>query len=184
LFAALTHDAVSGVKLFLDQGANPRSIPDFERVGRNALLATPGLGLHPEFTTRVANDARWQELSNAGTAQNFYSILGVDLITPPQWATVSFAWTLHILFWAPAMHSAGQALQAITQYLTQNPGIDPLHDPAFLKRRRTFASQLQKAIQKAPLFDDALGLITFFFAATPASKNVAITYAGKNVAYT
>ena len=53
LFAALTYDAASGVRLFRDQSANPRSLPDFERVGRNALLATPGLGLHPEFTKRL-----------------------------------------------------------------------------------------------------------------------------------
>ncbi|HYK37850.1 hypothetical protein [Alloacidobacterium sp.] len=184
LFATLTYEAASGVKLFLDQDANPRSIPDFERVGRNALLVTPGLGLHPEFTTRLADDVQWQEISKAGTAQNFYGVIGVDQINPPQWATISFAWTVHILFWAPAMHSTGQALQAISQYLTQHPGIDPLNDRGFLARRQAFVSQLQNAIQKAPLFDDALGLMTMFLAAPPVNKNVVITYAGKKTAYT
>lgn len=184
LFASLSYDSRTGGNLFLDQGANPRSIADLERVGRNALLGTPGLGLHPEFMTRLADDVQWQQMSNAGTAQNFYAIIGVDQISPPQWATVSFAWTLHILFWAPAMHSTGQALQAISQYLAQNPGIDPLHDPGFLRRRRTFASQLQNAIQKTPLFNDALGLMTMFLAAPPASKDVEIIYVGKRTAYT
>jgi hypothetical protein len=184
LFASLSYDSRTGRNLFLDQEANPRSIADLEKVGRNALLGTPGLGLHPEFRTRLADDALWQQMSNAGTSPNFYAIIGVDQISPPQWATVSFAWTLHILFWAPAMHSTGQALQEISQYLAQNPGIDPLRDPGFLRRRQTFASQLKNAIQKAPLFNDALGLMTMLLAASPASKDVEITYAGKKTAYT
>lgn len=184
LLASICYDGATGRNLFLNQAGNPRDIADLGKVGRNALLATPGLGLHPEFTRRFADSAQWLQMSNAGTAQNFYAILGVDEIDPPQWATVSFAWTLHILFWAPAMHSAGQALQAVTQYLAQNPGADPLRDPVFLRLRQTFASQLKNAIQKAPLFNDALGLMTMFLAAPPASKNVEITYAGKKAAYT
>jgi hypothetical protein len=182
--ASLSYDSATARNLFLDQTSNPRSIPELEKVGRNALLATPGLGLNPTFTRCLEVDTQWQQISNAGTAQNFCAIMGVDQINPPGWATISFTWTLHILFWAPAMHSTGQALQAISQYLAQNPGVDALHDAGFLKRRQTFASQLKNAIQKAPLFDDALGLMTMFLAAPPASKEVAITYSGKKTAYT
>ena len=182
-FASLGYDSVTARNLFLDQSSNPRSIPDFEKVGRNALLATPGLGLHQEFTTRLANDAQWQQISNAGSVQNFYATIGVDQIDPPQWATTSFTWTHHIVTWAPAMHSAGQALQAIAQYLTQNANINALQDAGFLKRRQTFASQLKSVIQKTPLFNDALGLLTMYLAALPANKEVAITYAGKKTEY-
>ncbi len=184
LLAALCYDSTTGRNLFLDQAANPRSIADLERVGRNALLATPGLELDTEFTKRIADDAQWQKIRDAGTAQNFYTVLGVDVTSPPAWAALSFTWTQHVVRWAPAMHSAGQALQAVTQYLAPTPGTDPLHDQEFLKRRQTFASQLKNAIQKTPLFNDALGLITMYLAAPPASKNVAITYAGKRTAYT
>jgi hypothetical protein len=183
LLASLGYDSASGKNLFLDQAANPRSIADLEKVGRNALLATPGLGLHQEFTARLADDTQWQQISNAGTPQNFYAVIGVDQSTPPPWAIVSFSWTLHILLWAPAMHSTGQALQAILQYPNPTPGADLLRDPGFLKRRQTFANQLKNAIQKTPLFNDALGVITMATAATPANKSIAITYAGKTKTY-
>jgi hypothetical protein len=182
LFASLSYDGNTGRNLFLDQG-NPRTIADYQEVGRKALLNTPGLGLSSQFVAGLNNPAMWQQLLNAGTSQHFNQILGVDLANPPQWAETSFAWTLHVAFWAAAMHSTGQALQGVLQYLAQNPGIYPLHDTGFLNRRKTFAAQLQTAIQKAPLFDDSLGLMTIFDAATPLSKTVSITYAGITKTY-
>jgi hypothetical protein len=184
LFASLNYDGISGRNLFLDGGANPRSITDYQEVGRKALMNTPGLELNPEFRARLGDPAEWQRLLNAGPSQNFYQILGVDLANPPAWAIVSFTWTVHVIFWASAMHSTGQALQSVLQYLKQNPGINPLQDAGFVRRRKTFAAQMQSAIQKAPLFDDALGLMTIFNGATPLSKTVTITYAGMTETYT
>ncbi|WP_263385202.1 hypothetical protein [Granulicella arctica] len=183
LFASLNYDGTTAKSLFLDQNANPRSVADYQEVGRRALLNTPGLSLSPQFIGSLNNPVVWQQLLNAGTSQNFNQLLGVDLANPPMWAQISFTWTLHIVFWASAMYSAAQALQGVQQYLAQNPGVYPLHDTAFLNRRKTFASQLQRAIQKAPLFDDALGLITVFDAAVPLSKTVSITYAGITKTY-
>ena len=177
-YVSLGYDGPTGSQLFLDRQSNARTIEDLEKVGRVATLSTPGLGLNQVYTALLADDLKWQQIRGSGSATNFYASLGVDQITPPQWAIISYAWTLHILFWASAMHSAAQALQAVVQYLNQNPGIYPLHDQAFLKRRQTFASQLKNAIQKTPLFNDALGLVTMYLAATPKSKNVVITYAG------
>lgn len=183
LFASLNYDGVTGRNLFLDRAANPRAIADYQEVGRNALLKTSGLGLSQQFIAGLGNPVMWQQLLNAGTSQNFNQILGVDLANPPEWAEISFTWTLHVVSWASAMHSTGQALQAVLRYLTQNPGIYPLHDAGFLKLRKTFASQLQNCIQKAPLFDDALGLMNIFDAATPLTKTVTITYAGITKTY-
>ncbi|WP_058187822.1 hypothetical protein [Terracidiphilus gabretensis] len=183
LFASLGYDGASGRSLFLDAAQNPRSIADYQQVGRNALLNTPGLGLSPQFIAGMNNPTVWPQLLDAGSSQHFYQILGVDLANPPQWAVVSFTWTLHVVYWASAMHSTAMALQSVLQYLTQNPGIYPLHDAGFLSKRKTFASQLQNAIQKAPLFDDALGLMTIFSAATPLSKSVTITYASITKTY-
>jgi hypothetical protein len=183
LYASLGYDGVSGRNLFLDAAQNPRSIADYQQVGRNALLNTPGLGLSPQFVAGMNNPTVWPQLLDAGSSQHFYQILEVDLANPPQWAVVSFTWTLHVVFWASAMHSTAMALQSVLQYLAKNPGIYPLHDAGFLSKRKTFASQLQSAIQKAPLFDDALGLMTIFGAATPLSKSVTITYASVTKTY-
>jgi hypothetical protein len=181
--AALNFDGAACRNLFLDHNQAARSIADFQEVGRNALLATPGLGLDQRFLDSVRDDAKWHQMLDAGTPQHFYQIIGVDLLNPPPWAILSFTWTSHFVFWAPAMHSTGQALQAVIQYLPQPAGTDLLHDATFLKLRQTFASQLRTAIQKTPLFHDALGLITIFLAAPPSTKTVAITYTGKTKTY-
>ena len=178
LFISLNYDGASSRNLFLDSGANPRSAADYHEVGRNALLSTPGLGLSPQFIACLKEPAIWQKLLDAGSDQPFYRILGVPLGNPPAWAQISFTWTLHVVFWSSAMHSAGQALQGVLQYLAQNPGPNSLQAPEFQKRRKAFAGQLLTAIKKTPLFDDALGLMTVFEAATPLSKAVTITYAG------
>ncbi len=183
LFASLSYDGTSGRNLFLDQSATARNVADYQEVGRKALLSTPGLGLSPLFIAKLNDTAAWQQLLNAGPPQNFNRMLAVDLINPPAWAQISFAWTQHVSLWAAAMHSTGQALQNLLQYLAQSPGILPLQDAGFMSRRKTFANQLQSAIQKAPLFDDALGLLTIFDAAAPLSKAVTITYAGVTKTY-
>jgi hypothetical protein len=178
LLVSLDYSGIAGRNLFLDQNATPRSVADYQEVGRNALLSTPGLGLSSQFISCLREPVIWQRLLNAGPPQHFYQILGVDLAEPPVWAQISFTWTQHFVVWAPAMHSAGHALQGVLQYLTQNPGIKSLDNPDFQRRRKTFAGQLLSAIQKASLFDDALGLMTIFEAAPPLSKTVTITYAG------
>ncbi|MGC2400512.1 MAG: hypothetical protein WA510_12035 [Acidobacteriaceae bacterium] len=184
LFVSLNYDGIAGRNIFLDQGGSPRSIADYQEIGRNALLSTPGLGLSPQFLDSLRQPAIWQQLLAAGPPQPFYQILDVDLVNPPAWAQISFTWTQHFVVWAPAMHSAGQALQGVLQYLTQNPGIDSLNNPEFQRRRKTFAGQLLTAIQKSSLFNDALGLMSIFEAAPPLSKTVTITYAGISRNYT
>jgi hypothetical protein len=183
-FASLSYDGASGTNLFLDAAQNPRSIPDYQQVGSKALQSTPGLGLDPQFIAAMNDPKKWPKLLNAGPPQEFYQILGVELTNPPQWAAASCTWTQHLVNWASAMHSAAQALHGVLQYLNQVSRDNLLQDQGFQKQRKTFASQLQSAIQKAPLFDDALGLMTIFDAAAPLSKSATITYAGVTKTYT
>ena len=178
ILAALDYDPASASRLFLDQSAQARTIEDYERAGRAATLKTPGIGRSDAFDPWLEDDAKWSRIRDAGTAQNFYSILGVDTTAPPAWATVSFAWTLHIVLWSPAMHSAGQALQAVQQYLAANAGRVMWTDPEFAKRRQTFVSQLNTAIQKAPLFQSAVGILIMDNAAPPSARRVEIRYGG------
>lgn len=181
--AELVYDAKTARGLFLNQDSIPRAIDDYERAGRTATLNAPGIGLSDAFAPWLEDDSKWQQVRDAGTMQNFSSILGVDQILPPQWATVSFAWTLHIVFWAAAMHSAGAALQNLAQYLAAHAGAVSWQDQELTRRRQTFASQLNTAIQKAPLFHDALGLLIMYNAARPAGKCVTIRYGGQSKMY-
>jgi hypothetical protein len=181
--ASLDYDCSTAKALFLNSAGTPRAVSDYETVGRQALLLTPGLGLNPALVAVLSDDAKWQAVRDAGAANNVYPLLGADTTDPPQWAVVSSAWITHVTFWAPKMHSAGQALQAIAQYRQQHPNINPLDDADFRDRRQTFASQLKNAIQGAPMFNDALGIFSMVQAAKPVSKSVTIAYGGKSKTY-
>ncbi len=181
--AELVYDTKTARGLFVDQNSISRAIDDYERVARVATLITPGIGLSDVFAPWLEDDSKWKRIRDAGTMQNFCSIIGVDLISPPQWATVSFTWTLHIIFWAAAMHSAGCAFQDLSKYLTSNAGAVSWQDQGFTKRRQTFASLINTTIQKAPLFHDALGLLIIFNAAKPADTKVTIRYGGLSRSY-
>jgi len=182
LLAALTYDNTAAIRLFLDEGMNPRGVTDYIAVGRDATAKTPGLGLDPSYFAALENDTKWNALVDAGAAANFYGVLGVDKISPPQWARVAYAWTQHILDWSSAMHSASQALQNIRQYVAQNPGLQP-DEAGFVLRRQNFANQLKTAVGKAPFFDNPLGILTIFLAAPPTTKEVDIKYAGQTKSY-
>ena len=181
--AELSYDNQTSRELFVNQSSIARIVDDYERIGRVATLNTPGIGLSDAFAPWLDDDSKWKRIRDAGTMQNFFSILGVDQISPPPWAPVSFAWTLHIIFWAAAMHSAGGAFQDLSEFLMSNVGSISWQDPGFTKRRQTFASQLNTAIQKAPLFHDALGLLIMFNAARPTGTRVTIRYGGLSKSY-
>ena len=182
-FASLGYNGSTASRLFLDGQGNGRTVDDFQSVARRATLATPGLGLDPNFRNCLQNDLRWQQICAAGSASNFYAVIGVDQINPPASSVVAYTWTFHIIFWSSAMQSAGQGLEAVRTYLKENPEVYPLHDKEFLKRRKAFANQLMKAINETPLFHDALGIMTMYLAAPPASRSVAINYAGVSKTY-
>ena len=167
LLASLEYGNADATHLFLDGTGMPLGTANYQVIGRHALVATPGLGLDNTFLESLGDNTKWQQLIDAGAMDNFYAVLGVDLVAPPQWATVAYFWTQHVVTWAGAMHSTAQALQNVLQYVAKNPGIYPLHDPTFLKLRQTFASQLKTAVQQTPLFNDALGIITIYLAASP-----------------
>ena len=181
--AELVYDGKAGQGLFVDQNSKPRQIPDYEQIGRSATLITPGIALSDSFAPWLADDLKWKQIRDAGTMQNFCSIMGVDQLTPPAWAIVSFTWTLHIIFWAGAMHSAATAFQNLLQYLDANARSVSWQDQEFMRRRQTFASQLNTAIQKVPLFHNALGLLIMFNGAQPSEQAVTIRYGGLSKTY-
>ena len=181
--AELVYDDKAGRGLFVDQNSKPRQIPDYEQIGRTATLITPGIALSDSFAPWLADDLKWKQIRDAGTMQNFCSIIGIDQLTPPAWAIVSFTWTLHVIFWAGAMHSAATAFQNILQYLDANARSVSWQDQEFMRRRQTFASQLNTAIQKAPLFHNALGLLIMFNGAQPSEQTITIRYGGLSKTY-
>jgi hypothetical protein len=183
LLASLAYDNASAVRLFFDGAATARNAAAYEAVARQALVLTPGLGLHDAFVSFLKDDAKWRRLVDAGAPGSFYAVLGADQLDPPVWAKAAYAWTRHILTWAPAMHSAAQALQEVMDYAKSKPDLQPLSDSVFIQKRRTLGGLLRTAVQAAPLFHDALGIVTIRLAARPSSAMLNINYAGKTAAY-
>jgi hypothetical protein len=182
VLASLGYDNASALRLFLN-GSTPRTAEDYETVARQALAVTPGLGLNARFLASLKDDAKWQQMVDAGARSNFFILLGADPQAPPVWAQAAYAWKQHILLWAPAMHSAAQALQEVLAYAAGKPDLQPLTDPQFIQKRKTLGSQLRTAVNAAPLFHDALGIIMVQHVAAPSSTTLNISYAGKTAAY-
>ena len=81
------------------------------------------------------------------------------------------------------MHSSGQSLRNVLQYLDENAKANLLTDTKFKELRNSFASQLKTVVQKTPLFNDSMGIITIALAAPPSARSVSISYAGKSKTY-
>jgi hypothetical protein len=183
VLASLTYDNAAANRLFYDGASAVRSAGSYEAVARKALTLTPGLGLHDSFVACLKDDALWSRLVDAGSPGNVYAALGADPAQPPAWAQAAYAWLQHILAWAPAMHSAAVALEEVRAYAGSTPDLDPLKDAGFTHKRQVLASQLRAAVRAAPLFHDALGILTIALAAQPQSTQVSIRYAGKAATY-
>jgi hypothetical protein len=183
VLASLTYDNAAANRLFYDGASAVRSAGSYEAVARKALTLTPGLGLHDSFVACLKDDALWSRLVDAGSPGNVYAALGADPAQPPAWAQAAYAWLQHILAWAPAMHSAAVALEEVRAYAGSTPDLDPLKDAGFTHKRQVLASQLRAAVRAAPLFHDALGILTISLAAQPQSTQVSIRYAGKAATY-
>ncbi len=183
LLTSLTYDVATAKSLFLDANGNARDLNSYRRIGRKALLRTPGLGLNPAFAQALSDDAKWQALVDAGAPDNVYLALGADATNPPLWARLSSDWLTHVVFWAAAMHDAAEAFAALAQYVAANPNLSPLQDTGFAARRQSFATKLANAIKQTPMFHDALGILTLALAAPPAHRSATVSYGTQTVTY-
>ncbi len=183
LLASLAYDNASALRLFFADGKTPRSVAEYVTVARQAVALTPGISLNETFVSFLKDDAKWQQLVDAGAPGDVFALLGADQAYPPVWARAAYAWKTHILLWAPAMHSAAQALEEVRAYAASKPDLQPLTDAEFLRKRRSLASQLSAAVRAAPLFHDALGIVTIRLAAKPTSTTLNINYAGHSALY-
>jgi hypothetical protein len=181
--ASLVYDNPSARKLFLDAASAPLSEAAYEAIARKALTLTPGRDLNPAFIEHLSDDAKWQQIVKAGAVNNFYAALGADPANPPAWATAAYAWTQHILNWSPAMHAAAQALSDVLTYVARKPDLQPLTDAEFIQKRTRLAQLIAAAVKAAPLFHDALGIVTILLTAKPSSETLEIRYAGKTSSY-
>ncbi len=183
LLASLSYDNATARRLFLTAENTPRAAADYEKLASAALAATPGLELGAPYLQALGNDAQWQKLANAGAVTNFYAALGVDQATPPQWAVTAHTWTVHLQSWAESMHAAAEALAQVLAYSAGKPDLALRTDPVFAQKRTALASQLLAAVDAAPLFHDALGILLIDRTVPPATIAVTVNYAGQSHAY-
>lgn len=175
-FASLLYDASTAQRLFLDNQSTSRSEPAFQLIARKAAAGTPGLIADQRLRELLLDEPTWPKLIAAGSAPNFYQAIGDHPTSPSPAAIVLHTIFQHIVDWSSAMHAAAQALQDILHYLQSHPALDLLKDADFQSRRKSFATALQQAIEKTPLFHNAEGLITMYVAAKPTTRKVAIRW--------
>jgi hypothetical protein len=164
LFVQLSYDHGACTRLFLDSGGNPRTVEDYETLGRSALGALlfgdAGQDLRRRFADLgMAGSELWRRMKQAGNTRVFGPLFGLPAdANPPQLATAGSDFIV-ITDWARAMHAAALAVSEV---------------PA---QREKLKAKLAAVVRDThDQFGDPLGLLMVYLAAgESAVKTVRLT---------
>lgn len=125
---------------FTDPGRRtPRSRPEIERAGRNAMIALldPGDPAGPERLAALQNDAIWNAMDLNGNVAAFKTIPELSQLSVTALGAVSVDWTA-ISWWADAMSKTALKLKELLALLETIPGNDFSRNPEFVAKTNAF----------------------------------------------
>ena len=157
LYSETAYDDALVDRLFLKDGkARPQT--DYENAGRKALALLVQTGeAAQERRLPATDDSLWNQMTQVGQP----SFGGIDKLRNLP-TTVLGAITSDysvIIWWAESMNALGKSLAEIRDFISNNPGADPLAEP-FKGLRKKLASKLKDvAANTKSEFGDPWGLI-------------------------
>jgi hypothetical protein len=125
---------------FADPGRRiPRSRPEIERAGRNAMIALldPADPAGPERLAALQNDAIWNAMDLNGNVAVFKTIPELSQLSVTALGAVGVDWTA-ISWWADAMSKTALKLKELLAFLATIPGNDFSHNPEFIAKTNSF----------------------------------------------
>jgi hypothetical protein len=131
--------------LFLNSGGQARPQDEYEMIGRMALalLLPAGDPINDARRLPLTDDAIWNQMKAAGQPNNFGGLFASRGFNAIQLADITSDYTL-IMWWAPAMHSMGEALARVLRFISQNPHWDPENNT--FKKLRTNLEKTMAAV--------------------------------------
>ena len=159
------YDNTACVSVYLDAAGRPRSVDEYDKIGRNAILALVQPNDQNDFRGRaMSSDVLWKELRRAGPAA-LATVLPQDLKTDHRVAIIRADYVL-ISWWADSMHAAGAALAEMNALLKSANPAALNTNPEFHRRREALEKALAKAVaDNHSQFGDPWGLVAMHQAA-------------------
>jgi hypothetical protein len=152
-------------RMFLTDSGTPRTIEDYEVLGRSALAALLSGDETQGFRKRVAtDDAIWNEMKRVGNRAAFPPIFGLSAATQNPELEAAGGDYFAITSWAAAMHTAAQAVSE-TDHLLRGEEVTAT-DLRLTEARDHLKDRLAKVAGTSDEhFGDPLGLLMVHLAA-------------------
>lgn len=182
-YAEARYGADLSRKMFLNAANQPRSVAEYEELGREALRALLAGDKGQEFRLRVADSgprgmALWKDMQRIGNVADFGPLFGRPLSehpTDPRVAAAS-ADFLVISSWAAKMNEAAKVIVEVDT-MTGGAGVHA-DDAALTKAREHLKSRMSDVVKNShDHFGDPLGLVMVYIAAGKAGERRVIVTA-------
>jgi len=163
LEADYDNDACRAV--FLDAAGKPRSADEYDKIGRDALLALVQPNDQNSFRRRaLSSDVLWKEMRRAGPAA-LGTVLPQDLRTDQRLPIIRSDYIL-ISWCADSMHAAGEKLAEMNALLKSANPATLNTNVEFQRRREALEKGLARAVSdNQSQFGDPWGLVAMYQAA-------------------
>lgn len=164
--ASYSNDGVR--QIFLDASGVPRTVQEYEDIGRSALGALLTGDDGHEFRQRYADlglsgTTLWLEMKRVGNAASFGPLFGRPVSgTDPRLGAVASDFVM-VTSWASAMNGAARAVQEVDELLSGDT--IRADDKQLVKAREMLNKRITNAIKHShDQFGDPLGLIMVYIA--------------------
>jgi hypothetical protein len=168
-------------RIFLDKLGNPRSVEDYETLGRSALGALLAGDEGQELRRRYADPASagstelWNRMKQTGNTAVFGPLFGFPASSKDPRVGAAGADFIAITSWASAMHAAGAAVSDVQKTLSS--GALGAGDAGLTEARERLKKRMADVVKNThEHFGDPLGMIMVYLASgQEAEKNVLVT---------
>lgn len=159
------YDNAACQAVYLNASGQPRSVEEYDKIGREALLALVQPNDQNDYRRRaVSDDALWKEMRRAGPA-SLGTVLPADLRSDVRVAIIRADYVV-ISWWADSMHAAGEKLAEMNALLKAADPATLKENPEFHRKREALEKALAKAVaENKSQFGDPWGLVAMHQAA-------------------
>jgi hypothetical protein len=170
-------------RVFLDEHGNPRSVAEYETIGRSALGALLAGDEGQEIRLRFTQfdrrgDDLWRRMKETGNVAAFAPLFGLPASTNDPRVAAAGSDYLTIVDWASAMNRAGESIRDVLGLLGGAPVL--ADDPRFEQAREELKKRISAVVSRThEHFGDPLGLIMVYLAAGEQGDKVVIATGDK-----
>jgi hypothetical protein len=164
----------------------PRSRPQIEKTGRDAMIALIDAGDQSaaQRLTALRSDTIWNEMDSKGAAGTFNQIPELSRFSQIDLGNIAADWTA-IRWWADSMLQVAPKLADLLTQLASIPAADYSTNPGFLAETKEFQKLLGGFVQNThAAFADGWGMaVVFALAGSGSARTMDIVWTGNTKHY-